>query len=341
MTKTITKVAVLGGGSFGTVLANLVAGNGISCALWMRNKQRAEEVMNRRENAEYFPGFMLEKRLTITSDFDAAIEDADLIIMAVPSSAYDTVCSQLEQRISRNILILSTAKGIRADGFRLMSEVIQEHLPHNPVGVLSGPNLAKEIADNQYTATLVASTSIDVVEASQIALASPTFRVYAGDDPQGAELAGALKNIYAIIAGITGSMQLGQNTVSMLITRSLAEMCRLASELGAEPMTFMGLAGVGDLFVTCTSPLSRNYRVGQALGQGKTLEQAVAEIGQTAEGVATLKTVYDKARELGVRMPLVDGLYKLIYEHVEISEIITSLMTAQQATDVEHKVKGI
>jgi glycerol-3-phosphate dehydrogenase (NAD(P)+) len=340
MTTHISKVAVLGGGSFGTVLANLVAGNGISCTLWMRDEARAAEVALTRENTSYFPSYPLDKRLVITADFELAIESADLIIMAVPSAAYDTVCQRLAKTLGHHVVIISTAKGIRSDGFRMMSEVIAEYLPKNPIGVLSGPNLAKEIADGQYTATLVASKDDSVIVAAQTALASSTFRVYAGDDPYGAELAGALKNIYAIISGIAGSMQLGQNTVSMLITRSLAEMTRLAYELGAEPMTFMGLAGVGDLFVTCTSPLSRNYRVGQALGEGKTLEQAVKEIGQTAEGVKTLDTVYRLAQDRGVRMPLVEGLYRLIYKNAEISEIITSLMMAQQANDVEHKVKS-
>jgi len=339
-TKNQKNVAVLGGGSFGTVLANLVASNGHNCTLWMRNEERAMRVRESRENAEYFPGFMLDKRLNISSSLSDSVADVDLIIVAVPSKAYDQVCIDLQSLIGSHVYLLSTAKGIRAEGFRMMSEVIKEHLPNNPVGVMSGPNLAKEIADGQYTATVAASDNALLVEMTQNVLASPTFRVYAGDDPHGAELAGALKNIYAIIAGIAGSMNLGQNTISMLITRSLAEMSRLSAMLGAEPMTFMGLAGVGDLFVTCTSPLSRNYRVGQALGQGKTLEQAIAEIGQVAEGVATLKTVYDLAEEKGVRMPLVMGLYQLIYENAEISNIISSLMTAQQASDVEHKVKG-
>jgi len=339
MTSNISKVAVLGGGSFGTVLANLVAANNIECMLWMRDEIRASEVQQTRENTSYFPGYALDKRLTITANFDEAIESADLIVMAVPSAAYDVVCERLAKSLGSHVVIISTAKGIRSDGFRMMSEVISEYLPKNPIGVLSGPNLAKEIADGQYTATLVAAKEPSVILAAQTALANSTFRVYAGDDPYGAELAGALKNIYAIISGIAGSMQLGQNTISMLITRSLAEMTRLASELGAEPMTFMGLAGVGDLFVTCTSPLSRNYRVGQALGQGKTLEQAIDEIGQTAEGVKTLDTVYRLAKTRGVRMPLVEGLYNLVYNNAEISEIITSLMTAQQANDVEHKVK--
>ncbi len=322
------------------MLANLVASNGHSCKLWMRNPERAERVDSTRENTHYFPGLELDRRLKVTSDLCDAVDMADLIIVAVPSKAYDQVCEDMKAFVGPHVYLLSTAKGIRAEGFRMMSEVIEEYFPNNPVGVMSGPNLAKEIADGQYTATLVASEDEKLVEMSQQALASSTFRVYAGDDPHGAELAGALKNIYAIIAGIAGSMHLGHNTISMLMTRSLAEMSRLASILGAEPMTFMGLAGVGDLFVTCTSPLSRNYRVGQALGQGKTLEQAIAEIGQTAEGVATLKTVHDLAMERNVRMPLVTGLYKLIYMNAEISEIITSLMTAQQANDVEHKVNG-
>ncbi len=197
--------------------------------------------------------------------------------------------------IPAGTVVVSSAKGIEEGSFKLMSEILEEQLASTRIGVLSGPNLAREIAHQQITATVVASDQPEVCAIVQDILATAYFRVYANDDRYGVELAGALKNIYAIVAGIASALEVGQNTLSALITRSLAEMTRFAARLGADPMTFMGLAGVGDLIVTCTSPLSRNFRVGEALGQGLTLDEAVAKIGQVAEGVKTTRIVKEKA----------------------------------------------
>lgn len=218
-----------------------------------------------------------------------------------------------------------------------MSQILAEESPAARIGVMSGPNLAKEIAARNLTGTVIASAHSSVRETVQKILKSEYFRVYTNDDMFGVELGGALKNIYAIIAGLASAMGMGHNTNSMLVTRSLTEMARFGRKLGADPMTFLGLSGVGDLVVTCSSPLSRNFRVGFALGQGKSIEEATSEVGQVAEGVNTLKLVKEKADELGVYMPLVNGLYQIVYGGSSVRQIVASLMLGEQALDVEYE----
>lgn len=216
-----------------------------------------------------------------------------------------------------------------------MSEVLTEEIPRCRIGVISGPNLAGEIVEQDLTATVIAAKDPDVRRVIQDLLGCEYFRVYANVDVYGVELAGALKNIYAIVAGLASAKCLGENAKAMLITRGLAEMSRFAVSLGANPMTFMGLAGVGDLMVTCTSPKSRNYRVGYAVGMGKDLEQAVKELGQVAEGIYTLKLVKEKAEDIGIYMPLVKGLFEILYQGASINAVINSLMMSVQNSDVE------
>jgi glycerol-3-phosphate dehydrogenase (NAD(P)+) len=232
-------------------------------------------------------------------------------------------------------MLVSTTKGIEAGSFLLMSQVLRELAPNAPIGVLSGPNLAKEIAASQLTGTVIASADIVVREAVQDALKSRTFRVYTNDDMFGVELGGSLKNIYAIIAGMASALGMGHNTNSMLVTRGLTEMARFGRVLGADPMTFLGLAGVGDLVVTCSSPLSRNFRLGFALGEGKSLEEASQEIGQVVEGVNTVRLVSQRAAELEIYMPLASGLYRVLFEGASLDSVVSSLMLGEQALDVE------
>ena len=232
--------------------------------------------------------------------------------------------------------MVSTAKGIEPEGFTLMSQVLEQELPDHAIGVLSGPNFAKEIVARQQTGTVVASESEALIQQVQSCLRSETFRVYANPDRYGVELGGALKNIYAIVCGMAAALGAGHNTQAMLLTRSLAEMGRFAAAMGATPMTFLGLAGVGDLILTCTSDLSRNYRVGYALGQGQPLEEVIQGLGQVAEGVNTLRQVKQKADELGVYMPLVSGLFAVLFEGEAIADVARKLMLGEQNHDVEY-----
>lgn len=331
----MSKVAVIGGGSFGTVIANIIALNDNDVRFWMRSEETATEVNEHHENAQYLPGYKLSEQVIATHDMAAAVDGASVVFVAVPSSSFRSVVKQLVEHVASDALLISTTKGIEAGSFKLMSQILAEECPDSKIGVLSGPNLAKEIANNHLTGTVIASSDDQVRETIKALLKSEHFRVYTNDDMFGVELGGSLKNIYAIIAGIADAQGMGHNTNSMLVTRSLTEMARFGRELGADPMTFLGLSGVGDLVVTCSTPLSRNYRIGQALGSGKSIEEATAQVGQTAEGVNTVKLVAEKAEELNVYMPLATGLYRIIYQGHTIRSIISSLMLSEQALDVE------
>lgn len=330
-------VAVLGGGSFGTAIANLIASNGFAVTLWLRDEARAKRIADERENADYLPGYRLADNLRITSDMGEALQGARCVFFSVPSKSMREVARQANPFITPDVMVVSSAKGIEGDGFKLMSEVLSEELDTARIGVLSGPNLAREIAEGQITATVIASKDAHLSRTVQALMGSSRFRAYSSEDPFGVELAGALKNIYAIEAGIASALNLGQNPMSVLITRSLAEMSRFATTLGADPLTFLGLSGVGDLFVTCTSPLSRNFRVGYALGQGKSLDEAQREVGQVAEGVKTTRIVREKAAELGIYMPLASALYEVMFNNRPIEVLLRDMMSSEQSTDVDFR----
>lgn len=335
MTSALT-LAVLGGGSFGTAIANILAANDHPTYLWMRDADQARECQTRRENSRYLPGYRLENELIATSDITEAVAGSDLVFVSVPSHAFRAVSRQIKPLLRPGAMVVSTAKGIEPEGFTLMSQILEQELPEHPIGVLSGPNFAKEIIAHQQTGTVVASEDESVIEIVQKTLRSETFRVYANHDRYGVELGGALKNIYAIVCGMAAALGAGHNTQAMLLTRSLAEMGRFASSMGANPMTFLGLAGVGDLILTCTSDLSRNYRVGYALGEGKPLEEVVDGLGQVAEGVNTLRQVKQKAEEMDIYMPLVSGLYEVLFKGMAIAEVTRQLMLGEQNYDVEY-----
>ncbi|MFZ6048789.1 NAD(P)H-dependent glycerol-3-phosphate dehydrogenase [Pseudomonas sp. CR3202] len=327
-------VAVLGGGSFGTAIANLLAENGQRVRQWMRDPEQAEAIRTQRENPRYLKGVKIHPGVEPDNDLAAVLTDCELVFVAVPSSALRTVLEPVAGQLAGKLLI-STTKGIEAQTFKLMSQILEEVAPDARIGVISGPNLAKEIADHALTATVVASEDADLCQRVQAALHGRTFRVYASQDRFGVELGGALKNVYAIMSGMAAALGMGENTKSMLITRALAEMTRFAVKLGANPMTFLGLAGVGDLIVTCSSPKSRNYQVGFALGEGLSLEDAVARLGEVAEGVNTLKVLKARAEELQVYMPLVAGLHAILFEGRTLAQVIEALMRGEPKTDVD------
>lgn len=332
--KPATPIAVLGGGSFGTAIANLMAENGQSVLQWMRDPEQAETIRTQRQNPRYLQGVSIHPNVVPTTDLSDTLAQCSLIFVALPSSALRQALSPYSEALSGKQLI-STTKGIEAQSFKLMSQILEEIAPRACIGVISGPNLAKEIASHALTATVVASSDEQLCREVQRVLHGQTLRVYASSDRFGVELGGALKNVYAIMAGLGAARGMGENTKSMLITRALAEMTRFAVRLGANPMTFLGLAGVGDLIVTCTSPKSRNFQVGWALGEGLTLEDAVSRLGEVAEGVNTLKVLKAKAEELQVYMPLVAGLHAILFEGRTLQQVIAALMCADPKTDVD------
>ena len=331
----IIKAAVIGGGSFGTAIASILAANKIETRQWMRNPEVANAINTDHQNPQYLPDSELDPALVATTDLAEAVTGAELVFVSVPSKSFRQVVQKLKPYLNDSQALISTTKGIEPDGFHLMSQILVDECPDNPVAVLSGPNLAKEIGKRQLTASVVACKDGSVRSKVQQALGCEYFRVYASEDIHGVELSGALKNIYAIVSGFIAALGMGENTKSMIITRSLAEMSRFAVAQGANPLTFLGLAGVGDLVVTCMSPLSRNYRVGYAVGEGRSLEDAIEVLGEVAEGVNTLRYINTKAEELGIYMPLVKGAHAVLFGGVDPRVVATQLMTGENSTDVE------
>lgn len=328
------RVTVLGGGSFGTAMANLAVRNGCDVMMWIRDEQIVHEINTQHINHRYLPDFQLEPALRAENDLNRAVSQRDLIFVAVPSYAFRQTIRQIAPLISSQVVI-SLTKGMEVETFKLMSDIIREELPEVPYGVLSGPNLAKEIMAGMPSATVIASESEWVRSAVHQALHSALFRVFASDDVYGVELGGALKNIYAVAMGMGNAFEIGENTKSLILTRALAEMSRFAVNMGANPLTFLGLSGVGDLFATCNSPLSRNYQIGYKLGEGKTLEQASAELGQTAEGINTIAQVQACAKQRGVYMPIASALYEVIFEKAPPLQVASVLMKTGHRSDVE------
>lgn len=328
------RLAFLGGGSFGTAMANLAARNGCDTTLWVRNKRTVKSMAKMRMNKKYLPGFKLDDRLKYSHDLEATVKDKDIIFLAVPSLAFRETLKNIAPFISGQSIV-SLTKGMEKDTFALMSDIIKDELPEVNFGVMSGPNLAIEIMKNMPSATVIASESEPLRHAVQAALHSAFFRVFASDDVKGVELGGALKNIYAIAMGMAAAYDVGENTKAMLLTRALAEMSRFGVETGANPLTFLGLSGVGDLYATCSSELSRNYRIGNMLGRGMSIESAVKKLGQTAEGVNTIQQVHEKASREGIYMPITHALYAVIYEDKAALGVALHLMEAGFRSDVE------
>jgi glycerol-3-phosphate dehydrogenase (NAD(P)+) len=300
----------------------------------MRDPTQAEAIREKRENPRYLKGIKVHAAVEPVTELAATLQACSLVFVVLPSSALRSALQPVADLLVGKLLV-STTKGIEADTFKLMSQILEEIAPQARIGVLSGPNLAREIAEHALTATVVASEDEELCQRVQQALHGRTFRVYASRDRFGVELGGALKNVYAIMSGMAAALGMGENTKSMLITRALAEMTRFAVTLGANPMTFLGLAGVGDLIVTCSSPKSRNYQVGYALGQGLSLEAAVERLGEVAEGVNTIRVLKARAEQLGVYMPLVAGLHAILFEGRSLQQVIGQLMSGEPKTDVD------
>ena len=328
-------ISVLGGGSWGTVLAYLASLNGNQVNLWMRDNDLAEEINNTRINSRYLPNLDLGKNITATSQIED-IKESDLIIFCVPSDAFRDVSLLASSFINENTFLVTATKGVEKDDFSLMSKILEEYYSKNLIGILSGPNLAEEIANHHLSGTVIASKHKILRDEVIQNLSTDFFRIYENDDPYGVEMGGALKNIYAIACGIADGLNSGENTIGMIMTRGLGEMSRLATDLGANPQTFLGLAGVGDLITTCASPLSRNHQFGKYIGEGLSVEEAKQKIGQTIEGLKTLKVVKNISDKHGVEMPIVDSLYKIIYKGTNLDGSIQNVLGQDMIKDVEY-----
>ena len=327
-------VAVLGGGSFGTVLANLAASNGYNVSLWVRDSEQALRINSEGANTTYHPELKLSKNIIACDNLKEVLNNKSIIFIATPSIVFEQIVIRVSDYIDEKPYLVSCTKGILDDPFRPLSDIISSKL-NNTIGVLSGPNLAKEIADEKIAGTVIASPDESLINIVKSVLSSETFKIYSSKDMQGVEMAGALKNIYAVICGMAESLKVGENAIGLILTRSMAEMSRFAVAKGANPITFLGLSGMGDLVATCMSTLSRNYQLGFNIGSGMSLSKAKESVGQVAEGVRTLEVVLKESSKLNIKMPLVESMYNIIYNNASPNTLIDDLINNPNEVDVE------
>jgi glycerol-3-phosphate dehydrogenase (NAD(P)+) len=321
------RCAVVGAGAWGTALADLLCTNGCDVCLWALEPDVADAINERRENPRFLPGARLAPTLEATSVLSEALADARLIVFAVPSSYLRGVARAAAASVARGATLAVATKGIEQGTLALMTDVVEAEAPDRPVVAVSGPSFAAEVAARQPTAVVAASRDVVAAQRIQEMLSSPTFRVYTHDDVIGVELGGSLKNVMAVATGIAEGVGLGFNSRAALITRGLAEMTRLGVALGAQAATFAGLAGIGDLVLTCTGALSRNRAVGLAIGEGATLDQALAGKETVAEGVATARSARELAHREGVEMPIVETVNRVLFENYAARHSVISLMS--------------
>ena len=328
------RVAVIGAGSWGTTVASLAAVN-TPTTLWARRADLVDTICSTRENPDYLPGFLLPEALEVTASIADAVGEADVVVMAVPSHGFREVARQASPFLRPWIPVVSLSKGLEAGSLQRMTEVAADELPGRPVGVMTGPNLAKEIMAGQPAASVVAIPDSTIAAELQRILTQPSLRVYTNPDVVGCEVAGVVKNVIAIASGMAEGMGFGDNTRATLITRGLAEMSRLGVAMGGDPLTFAGLAGMGDLIATCSSRQSRNNSVGLALGHGQTIEEILASMNMVAEGVKSSPSVLDLARRYGVEMPITEQVVAVCHEGRSARDGVAALMTRPSTSELE------
>jgi len=325
--KTPRRIAVIGGGAWGTALALVAARAKRETILWAREREVVESILKTRENSAFLPGVRLEPFFAVTDQFHGALEMVDIAILVVPAQFLRATLRDVARYTPREAILVLAAKGIEQESGALLSEAVAETLPEHPLAVLSGPTFAGEVARGLPTAVTVASRDIAVAKAVAKALGGRVFRPYASDDPIGAEIGGAVKNVIAIAGGIVMGRKLGENARAALLTRGLAEITRLGIAKGAKPETFMGLSGLGDLALTCNSPQSRNTSLGIALGEGRALKDILAERRSVAEGVWTAAAVVALAKKLGVEMPICAAVDAVLHHGAKIGATIEALLS--------------
>lgn len=331
------RAAVLGTGSWGTTFAAVLADAGCDVTLWGRSEEVCRAVREEHRNEAYLPGVELPARVTATTDGAAALRGARVVAVAVPAQSARMILAPLREHLEPDVVVVSLMKGVELSSDRRMSEVLQEVLgvPAARVAVVSGPNLAREIAERHPTATVVASSDPDTARLVAAACASPSFRPYTNADVVGVELCGAVKNVIALAVGIAQGQGYGHNTTATIITRGLVEITRLGLALGAEAETFAGLAGMGDLVATCASPLSRNHSLGVQIGRGLTLDRALAATRGTAEGVKSSTSVLELARTVGVDMPITEAVVEVLAGRLPVEEMAAALLARP------HRAEGV
>ncbi len=324
----IQDIAVYGAGSWGTALALQLARNGLNVLLWDISPKHIEAINQQRENNHYLPGISFPDNLSCSADLQSVAEFADYHLVVVPSHGFRSLLQKLAPFLTEKDAVIWATKGLELDTGKLLHQVLEDELPQcKAYGVISGPTFATEVARGLPTAMTVAATDAGFSQAVAEAFRAPNYRVYFSQDILGVELGGAIKNVLAIAAGISDGLGFGANARVAIVTRGLAEIMRLGSKLGAQPETLMGLAGVGDLVLTCTDNQSRNRRLGLALGQGKGLDAAIAEIGQAVEGAKSARSIGKLAEKAGVEMPICDVVYRILYEQLPPRQAVQELIS--------------
>ena len=339
---TVSKAAVLVAGSWGTALASVLADNGLEVSLWSRNREQVEEINTRHTNRRYLPEAVLHERIRATTSMQEALEGAGAVIFAAPSQAMRDVARQARACLPEDAILIHATKGFEAESLKRMSDVLAEELGPKARGlvVLSGPSHAEEVIRRNPTTVVVASESSRACEAAQDLLINPYFRVYTNPDVIGVEVGGALKNIIALGAGLSDGLGYGDNAKAALMTRGLAEIARLGAKLGANPLTFLGLAGVGDLVVTCTSRHSRNWRAGYMLAQGKPADEVQKEMGMVVEGIRTTKAAFVLSGTHGVDMPITSELHHVLFEGKSPRTAVEDLMGRSKTHEIGETVRS-
>ena len=334
------RIGVIGAGAWGTALAKLLADKGFVLDLWAFEQEVKEQIETDRENKIFLPNIILPDNIMPTHDLGIAVKEKDLVLVVVPSHCMRDVAEQMKNYISPETIVVTASKGIENKTHMTMTQILAEKidfLPKENIAVISGPSFAKEVANKVPTVVAVASISRDIAEFVQKIFSCSTFRVYVNDDPVSTQIGGAMKNVLAIAAGICDGMNMGLNSRAALITRGLTEMNRLGTKLGADPLTLAGLAGVGDLLLTCTGDLSRNYTVGKQIGKGKKLDEIISEMRMVAEGVKTTKSVYNLSKKLGVDLPICNEVYFVLFEDLPVKESVERLMNRS----LKHELDGV
>ena len=334
----MAKVCVLGTGSWGSALGLTLAKKGYEVSMWTLSEEQADKINKTKENIDYLPGVLFPNNMTVTTNLEESVVNSTVIVLAVPSQAIRSVCNQIKPFIKDEQIIVDVAKGLeKGTGLRL-SEVVEQELPNNPYVTLSGPSHAEEVARDIPTTVVVASTDLEIAQKVQDMFMSPKFRVYTNPDIVGVELGGALKNIVAFGAGICDGLGLGDNSKAALMTRGIREISRLGVAMGADASTFSGLSGIGDLIVTCTSMHSRNRRAGILIGQGKSLEETLAEVKMVVEGITATEVAYEVSKKLNVDMPITNAIYSILHSNLNPNEVVIDLMMRNKTHEMEEIV---
>ena len=329
------KITLCGGGSWGTAIARLLSNKGHELNFYIRNKEVIEDIRKNKENTKYLPGAKFEKEINLTNNLDSVLEDIEVFIIAVPTSSIREVLTSIKDKISKDVIIVNLSKGIEVESLDRISEISSEILKDNPFVALSGPSHAEEVGKDIPTTLVASSENLKVAQTIQHEFSTPIFRIYTNPDLVGVEMGGALKNIIALAAGMNDGLAYGDNSKAALMTRGIYEMSKLGISLGANPHTFNGLSGIGDLIVTCTSMHSRNRRAGILIGEGKSMEEACNEVGQVVEGVKTVKSAYKLAKLKNIEMPITNTLYKVLYEGYDPNKAVYELMTRENKDEIE------